>query len=85
MSDICLNPKESVGCLGMCRPMFSVGYLGTMFSITYLPELDNSISSSASRMLMCDAYPGPMTTERGMSYEPSDILSWYLYTFLVSM
>ena len=47
-------------------------------SIRYLSELDNSIRSSASRMLMCDAYLGLMTTERGMSYEPSDILSGYL-------
>ena len=78
MADICLNPKESVGCLGMCQPMLSVGYLGVQcLSITYLSELDNSISSSASRMLMCDMYLGPMTTERGMSYEPSDILSGY--------
>ena len=95
---ICLNPKESVGCLGMCQPMFCVGCLGTMFlnivpkhptqnmgwirvilkSITYVSELDNSISSSASRILMCDAYLGSMTTERAMSYEPSDILSGYL-------
>ena len=43
-----------------------------------LSKVDNFISSSASRMLMCDAYLGLMTTEKGMSYEPSDILSGYL-------
>ena len=47
-------------------------------SIRYLSELDNFFSSSASRMLMCDAYLGLMTTESDMSYEPSDILSGYL-------
>ena len=46
-------------------------------SIRYLSELGISISSSASQMLMCDAYLGPMSRERGMSYEPSDILSEY--------
>ena len=47
-------------------------------SIRYLSELDNSISSSASRMLKCDAYLGLMKLERSMCYEPSDILSAYL-------
>ena len=47
-------------------------------SITHLSELDNSVSSSASRLLMCDAYLGPMTTERDMFCEASDILFEYL-------
>ena len=45
-------------------------------SIRYLSELSISISSSASQMVMCDAYLRPMSTARGMSYEPSDICGY---------
>ena len=78
MSDICLNPKKVLDAWACVSPCLVLDTWVQCLSIRYLSELDNSISSYASQILMCNAYLGLMTTEKCMSYEPSDMLSGYL-------